>query len=186
MAVKSTNFFLLLVLLFSFIISQEEEEEIYKIIKPSEKTINLEYNSVSKSYKGKAENAFKIQRYRLNFNSLNEIPDYIQFKLSSTDKKNKVMSFTPKDSQGRTGRIQLAQLGNDDEVETWIKKEQLDTNKEFVYMVVECQVAEGETCDYSIDIFGKEAIEFDSPNFVYNFYVNKDNKVMTFKVNNKE
>ena len=171
-------------LLYNTLIVEDQLER--EKINPSDKTIKLNYNSVSKSYKGKASNANKIQKYRLNFDNINEIPKYIQFKLSSTDNINKVMSFTPKDSQGRTGRIQLAQLGNNDEVETWIKKEQLDTNKEYVYMVVECQVAEGETCDYSIDIFGKEAIEFDSPNFVYNFYVNKDNKEMTFKVNNKE
>ena len=161
---------------------QLERDKIY----PSDKTIQLKYNSVTKSYKGKANNANKIQKYRLNFDNINEIPDYIQFKLSSTDNINKVMSFTPKDSQGRTGRIQLAQLGNNDEVETWIKKEQLEKNKEFVYMVVECQVEEEKKCDYSIDIFGKETIEFDSPNFVYSFYVNKDNKEMTFRVNNIE
>ena len=73
MAAKPTNFFLLLVILLSFIISQEEEE-IREIIEPLEKLIILEYNSKTKSYKGKAENAFKIQRYKLNFNNINDIP----------------------------------------------------------------------------------------------------------------
>ena len=182
MKIKKINF-LLLVLLFSFIISQQEEE-MRESIEPSEKIINLEYNSKTKSYKGKAENAFKIQRYKLNFNNINDIPEYIKFELSSNDYTNKVISFTSKDSQGRVNRIQLAQLGVENKVTTWIKKEQLDTNKEYVYIVVECQIEEGKTCNYLININGEENMVFNSPNFNYNFFVDKKTQEMTFKVLN--
>ena len=61
----------------------------------------------------------------------------------------------------------------EDKVTTWIKKDQLDTNKEFVYIIVECQIEEGKTCNYLIDISGEDNMVFNSPNFNYNFYVNK-------------
>ena len=165
----------------SLIIQDRFERE---IINPSEKTIYLNYKSESKSYKGKAENANKVQRYRLFFNNVIDIPEYIKFEISSNDNINKVISLTPTDNLGKTDRIQLAQLGIEDNVKTWIKKEQLEKNKEYVYFTVECQIKDEEKCNYLIDITGQANIEFDSPNFNYNFYVNKKNQDMTFKVFN--
>ena len=182
MAIKEIKFVLILCLLFSFIISSEED--IPEIIEPSEEVRDLEYNTTKESYKGKAENAFKVQRYRLNFGNISDIPEYIRFKLSSNDFSNKVISFSTEDDQGKTDRIQLAQLGTQEEVISWIKKDQLATNKEFLYIVVECQIEEGKVCNYLMDIKGEENITFNSPNFNYNFYVNEKNQEMEFIVFN--
>ena len=153
-------------------------------ITPQTTTINIAYDSKTKSFKGAAVNAYNIQRYRLNFNNINDIPEYIKFELSSNDNINKVISFTPKDSQGRTNRIQLAQLGIDNNVKTWIKRDQLETNQEYLFIVVECQIKEEERCNYLLDINGEDNIIFKSPNFNYNFYVNNQNQQMSFRVLN--
>ena len=153
-------------------------------ISPQKTTINIAYDSKTKSFKGTAVNAYNIQRYRLNFNNINDIPEYIKFELSSSDNINKVISFTPKDSQGLTNRIQLAQLGIDTSVKTWIKREQLEANQEYLFIVVECQVKEDQRCNYLMDINGEDNIIFKSPNFNYNFYVNNQNQQMNFRVLN--
>ena len=99
---------------------------------------------------------------------------------------NKVIYISPSDFNGKSERIQLAQLGSYEKVSTWIKKEQLI--QEFFFIVVECQVLEGKRCNYLIDVKGNEYVEIKTPNFNYNFYINKDNKEMKFKVinDNKE
>ena len=179
MVINQTKIILLLILCFSFIIAQEEEE-IPEIIKPSKDIIEITYNSKKNSFKGNAEDAYKVQKYKVKFNSINDIPENIKFELYSKDNINKVISFSPTDSDGRKDRIQLSQLGTETNSTTWIKKDQLTS--EYLYVVVECQIEEGKTCDYLMDINGNENIVFDSPNFNYNFYVNKKNQQMKIKV----
>ena len=164
-----------------------KEEVDYRRINPSESLIELVYDGEKKEYKGKAEDAYKVQKYILKFNDKNEIPDYVKIELTSNDNDvNKVISISPSDFNGKSERIQLAQLGSYEKVSTWIKKEQLI--QEFFFIVVECQVLEGKRCNYLIDVKGNEYAEINTPNFNYNFYINKDNKEMKFKVinDNKE
>ena len=68
-------------LLYKPLIVQDEEVEPDEI-KPSENLINLEYDLENNRYIGKAVNAYKIQRYSLNFKNVNNIPEYIKFELS--------------------------------------------------------------------------------------------------------
>ena len=169
-------------LLYKPLIVKEDVER--QQITPSEEVLDIYYDSKTLSYKGKAESVYNIQKYRLNFNNRNEIPDYIKFELTSLDNINKVISFTPTDIQGKTDRIQLAQLGLEDKVKTWIKKEQLESGKIFFYIVVECQIEDSKRCSYLMDISGEKNIVFDSPTFNFNYYVNNNNEEMKFRVYN--
>ena len=162
---------------------KEESDSDYEDIKSSKDLIELNYNTEKKGFKGNAKDAFKIQKYRLQFKDKNEIPNYVRLELTTKDNDiNKIMAISPTDLNGEEDRIQLAQLGSEEKVNTWIKKEQFV--HEFIYIVVECQNYEGETYNYLLDIKGEDYPEINTPNFIYNFYITKNNKEMKFKVLN--
>ena len=161
------------------------EEIDYEKIEPSQDLIILNYNKERKTYKGNAENANKVQKYRIKFDNVNVVPNYIKLELISMDNQNinKIVSISLNDVEGKTDRIQLVQLGTEDKANTWIKKEQI-SGSDFVNFVVECQIYEGKTCNYLLDIKGEDYAEINTPNFDYNFYINGGNKEMKFRISN--
>ena len=160
-----------------------KEETDYEKIGPLEGVIEINYDTQKKGFKGNAEDAYKIQKYKLKFKDKSEIPEYVKIELTSNDNNiNKVISISPSQPDGKKDRIQLAQLGSEEKANTWIKNEQIIY--EYFYIVVECQIEEGKRCNYLLEIKGEEYAEINSPNFNYNFYINEDNKEMKFKIIN--
>ena len=141
------------------------------------------YYTTQKEYK--AINAYRIQKYKIIFSKIEEIPQYLNVQLDSNDNNfyNKILSFSTSDQNGKKNRIQLTQLASENSIIIWIKKEQIK-EKGFIYMVVECDINYGETCNYLIKLNGYESGLIKSLNFNYNYYVNKDNKIMEFKIEN--
>lgn len=56
---------------------------LYKPLGIIEEISPLKYNTEKKSFKGNAENAIKVQKYKLKFDNINAIPKYIKVELIS-------------------------------------------------------------------------------------------------------
>ena len=99
-----------------FIIKDEKEEETipYEEIPASKDLISLKYNSDINLYKGNVINAFKIQKYKLEFDNIEKTSEYICVHINSTDNSiNKIISFSIEDNDRKENRIQLAQTGTE-------------------------------------------------------------------------
>ena len=132
-----------------------------------------------------ALNSSKIQKYQILFSKKEIIPEYLNIQLESKDNnfRNKILYFSTSDKNGKKNRIQLAQLGSNNSTSIWIRKEQIN-EKNFIYMTVECDINEEEKCNYLIKLNGAQTGLIKSLNFNYNYYVNKENQIMEFKIEN--
>ena len=150
---------------------------------PSQYLITKQYEESTRQTKVRFKDAYKIQQFKLDFSDVNQIPNYIKVKVDSKDNRNQILSFSPTDPLGKDNRLQLAQSGYGQTVNMWIKKEQFESNKN-LYTTVECQVNEGETCNYDIIFVGYDVININSLIFTYNYYVSENNKKMEFSIVN--
>jgi hypothetical protein len=71
-----------------YIINEEQETIPYENIEPSTTLISLKYDSQSNLYKGKAMNAYKFQKYKLEFDNIESISNYINVQLNSDENLN--------------------------------------------------------------------------------------------------
>ena len=149
---------------------------------PSESLITRQYDQYSKQIKLRFTKAFKIQKYKIDFSDVQNMPNYINVKVNSKDNRNQIISFSPTDSSGKENRLQLAQSDYGSTVNMWIKKEQFENQNMFI--TVECQVDEGYRCNYDIDFIGYDIININSLIFNYNYYVSENNKLMEFSIVN--
>ena len=169
-----------------YTISGEEGNDTgeYELISPSEQLIPLKYDIGKQLYKGNARDAYKIQKYQINFEGdKDKLSDYINIQLSSDESlKNKVISISTSDENGKENRIQMTQLGIEKSVNLWIKKEQIQNN--YLYAIVECDIKGDEKCNYLMDFSGSDYASMKSSVLNYNYYVNKENKEMKFRISN--
>ena len=155
-------------------------------IKPSKDIIKLNYDTQKRKLIGNANNAYKIQNYKISFNDKSNIPNYIKVESISKSERNQILYFSPSSSDCKTNRKQIGQAGKSNTVNMWIKKEQLE-NKDYLYTTVECQVKGNDRCSYVIEITGYDIPEIESAIFVHNYYVSEKNEQMKFKIiNNME
>ena len=152
-------------------------------ITPSERLIQLNFKTGDRKLVGNAHNAYKIQKYKINFDNKNKIPNYIKVEANSISGKNQILYFSPSSEDCKTNRKQIGQSGKGDTVNMWIKKEQLE-NKDYLYTTVECQVKGNEKCSYVIKFTGYEFPQIESAIFVHNYYVSEKNEQMKFRINN--
>ena len=130
---------------------------------------------------GKANNVNTVQNYRIIYDKKNKIPNYIKVETVSKGNKNQIIYFSPTNEDCKTNRKQIGQSGRSEKAHLWIKKEQLE-NRDTFYISVQCQ--EGRTCSYDIEFTGYEFPQIRSAIFVHNYYVSKENQVMSFRINN--
>ena len=152
-------------------------------ISPSEKSIPLKFYTQDRKLIGIAENAFKIQKYNIQFDNKNKIPNYIKVEAISKSEKNQILYFSPDNANCKANRKQIGQAGKGNTVNMWIKKEQLEDN-DYFYIAVECQVKQNEKCNYVLQFTGYEFPQIESAIFVHNYYVSEENKQMKFRINN--
>ena len=145
--------------------------------------LRFDYDTTTRQTRLNCQGAPIMQKYAIDFSN-NEFPNYIQVQIKSEEtSKNKIIYFSPKNEFAKNDRIQLTQTGIEKEVSMWIKKEELEKNS--LYITVECQIQEGDRCNYNINFIGYKYAVIDSPVFNYNYYVNKFNKKMVFAIKNK-
>ena len=152
-------------------------------IKPSNKIIELNYDTQKVKLTGNATNVYKIQNYKINFNDIKNIPNYIKVEAISKSERNQILYFSPSSSDCKTNRKQIGQAGKGSTVNMWIKKEQLE-NKDYLYITVECQVKKNDRCSYDIEFTGYNIPVIESAIFVHNYYVSEKNEQMRFKIIN--
>ena len=156
-------------------IIKEEPISLYEDIPPSQGLIQLNYNTSLGLYMGFAGNAYKTQKYKLYFDEKNKISNYINIR--SYSKENKIIYISTSDQNGKKDRIQLIQSGSEHLMDISIKKEQIESN--YLFIVVECLVKDQERCNYTLEVSGLEYAMFYS---LFNYYVSKNNKIMTFEL----
>ena len=176
---NTTNIYLL----YHPVIINETSSKIEEI-KGSNNIIDLDYEANSKQVIKKIinvqnENQNHLQKFKINFKSNNDIPKYIKIETLSEEKPEQIIYLSQGDK-----RIQLSQKGFGNINYIWIKKEQILNNNNY-NINVQCQNKKGEKCNYTIRIIGYDNAEIDTTTFVYNYYVNNDNKEMDFKIKNK-
>ena len=114
---------------------------------------------------------------------MDKTSNYINVQLSSEENlKNKIISFSTSDENGRENRIQIAQLGTEKHVNIWIKKDQLESN--YIFATVECNIKENERCNYLMKFSGHNYGVMKLSTFNYQYYVSNNNKEMKFRITN--
>ena len=149
-------------------------------IPPSRNLIPINIKTSEECYTGNANNAYKIQKYKLNFDDKSKISDYLSIGIVSFDSvdNNKIMYISTSDENGKKDRIQLVQSGIEKFAYIFVKKEQIVNN---LFIVVECQINDEERCNYSLSV-----VKYDYINSVLmfnkNIYITEKNKIMNFKL----
>ena len=142
---------------------------------------DININTDKRKLIGRARNVNTIQNYRIKFDKKNKISNYIKVETISKDTKNQILYFSPTSEDCKTNRKQLGQSGRGPKAKMWLKKEQL-LGQDYLYASVQCQ--DTQICNYDLEITSYEFIQIESTIFVYNYYVSKENKVMSFRINN--
>ena len=151
------------------------------IKEPTDELISIIFDSDIKDQSYSFEKANKIQKFILIFNNKENIKNYIKVESISNNNLNQILYFSTTDPNGKINRDQMAQSASGNTVSMWIKKEQFQNNDDKFYLVVECK---SDTCDYTLNLYNHDFIEIESDNFIYNYYVGKNNKEMFFRIKN--
>ena len=152
---------------------------------PNSKTEEYIYNAKTKYTKiefiGGNEKRH-LQKYKLKFDDFSNIPKYLKVETKSSLNNNKVENQIIYFNRNNK-RQQLAQKGYGLDNVLWLKRDQFEAYNG-VDIEVQCQNNDGK-CDYTLLFSGHEEILIETSSIVYNYYINKDNQVMDFKLVNE-